>query len=69
VTIHRYVYACVHNKKCNPGVGSCSKLGGGYLSYQDTFVWEKLHSFGVTVKNWGAPAPFSAAYAGLLQFI
>jgi len=42
------------------GVGSCSKVGG-YLSYQDTFVWRKLHYYGVTVKTEeaGVPPSFS----------
>jgi len=30
---------------------------GGYLSYQDTFVWRKI-----TVNTGEAPAPFSATY-------
>jgi len=39
------------------GIGSYSQLGGwGYLSYQDTFVWKKIHSYGVKVKL-GADPP------------
>jgi len=38
------------------GVGSCSELGeGGTINHQDTFVWRKSHSYGVTVKTGGAP--------------
>jgi len=37
----------------NSGIGNCLKLGG-YLSYQNTFVWRKLHSYGVIVKIGGA---------------
>ena len=34
------------------GIGSCSKLGAeGYSSYQDTFVWGKIHSYVMTVKT------------------
>jgi len=47
------------------GVGSCSKWAG-YLSYQDTFVWRKLHSYGVTVKT-GQAQPPSSPYSVVVR--
>jgi len=38
------------------GIGSCSKLGG-YLSYQDTFVWSKITLLWSDSKNWGGLYP------------
>jgi len=35
------------------GIGSSSKLGGSYLSYQDTFVWRKIIFLWSDSKNWG----------------
>ena len=44
-------YICIYVATRN--VGSFLELEG-HLSYQDTFVWRKLYSYGVTVINRGS---------------
>ena len=41
---------------------------GGYLNFQDTFVWRNLHSYEGLVKSGGAPAPYSATYGYMFTY-